>query len=104
MFIGNLLARRDAPVKDVSTFYFLPVTFYLVDPRPLLSADNPREGTLGPIVGTIVVIAILVVGAAIALQSIVDQVQSRRAAAAAASSSLPANVPYQTVTVEQPSK
>lgn len=68
-------------------------------PRPLLT-DDPTDGTVGPIVSTIVVVVILLVGAAIALQGIVDRVQERRAAAEAASSSLPANVPYQSVTIE----
>jgi FlaG/FlaF family flagellin (archaellin) len=68
-------------------------------PRPLLT-DDPTEGTVGPIIGTIVVIAILVAGAGVAIQGIVDRVQDRRAAAAAASSTLPANVPAQSVTIE----
>ena len=29
-------------------------------PRPLLSGDDPTEGTVGPVVSTIVVIAILI--------------------------------------------
>ena len=69
------------------------------EPRPLL-ADNTSEGTVGPIVSTIVVIVILLLGAAIALQGIIDRVQDRRAAAEAASSTLPANVQAQSVTIE----
>jgi FlaG/FlaF family flagellin (archaellin) len=71
----------------------------MADPPPLLT-DDPKEGTVGPIVGTLIVIAILVAGAGVALQGIIDRVHDRRAAAAAASSSLPANVPYQSVTIE----
>lgn len=69
-------------------------------PRPLLADDDPREGTIGPIVSTVVVIAILIAGAAVALLGIVERVHDRRAAAEAASSTLPANVPVQSVTVE----
>lgn len=73
-------------------------------PRPLLAGDDPREGTIGPIISTVIVIGILLAGAAFAVQGIVDQVQARRAAedkaAAIASSTLPANVTPQSVTVE----
>lgn len=71
-----------------------------MEPRPLLAGDDPREGTVGPIVSTIVVIAILIAGATVALQGIIERVQDRRAAAEAASSTLPANVPVQSVTIE----
>lgn len=73
-------------------------------PRPLLAGDDPREGTVGPIISTVIVIGILLAGAALAVQGIVDHVQARRAAAdeaaAIASSTLPANVTPQSVTVE----
>jgi FlaG/FlaF family flagellin (archaellin) len=69
-------------------------------PRPLLAGDDPREGTVGPIVSTVVVIAILLAGAGVALLGIIERVHDRRAAAEAASSTLPANVPVQSITIE----
>jgi hypothetical protein len=69
-------------------------------PRPLLSGDDPTEGTIGPVVSTIVVIAILIAGAVVAIQGIVDRVQERRAIDEATSSALPANVQAQSVTIE----
>jgi hypothetical protein len=51
-------------------------------------------------VSTVVVIAILIAGAAVAVQGIIDRVHARRAAAEAASSTLPANVPVQSITIE----
>lgn len=69
-------------------------------PRPLLSGDDPTEGTVGPIVSTVVVIVILIAGAVVAIQGIIDRVQKRRAIDEATSSALPANVQAQSVTIE----
>lgn len=69
-------------------------------PRPLLAGDDPTEGTVGPIVSTVIVIGILLAGAYFATQGIVARVHQRRALAETASSTLPANVVPQSVTVE----
>ena len=57
-------------------------------PRPLLAEHDAAEGTVGPIVSTIVVIAILLAGAGVALgrdypRPVVDFRASREAALAA---------------------
>jgi len=69
-------------------------------PRPLLLGDDPTEGTVGPVVSTVVVISILIAGAGVALQGIIDRVQQQRVLAEFASTTLPANVPAQSVTIE----
>ncbi len=70
------------------------------NPRPLLGGSDPTEGTVGPLVSTVIVIGILLAGAYLATQGIIDQVQERRALAEYASSTLPENVTAQSVTVE----
>lgn len=52
---------------------------------PLLRED-PAAGTVGPLIGTVVVISILSLGAWLAWGKLVDRVQTHRALTAAASS------------------